>query len=96
MDDAQDGAALPPRWTPRVHRTLARAARLAQDRGHTHVGTEHLLLALLDDESGIAGQVLHRLQMEESIRQALGAIMASPSYRTSSRRRFDDPRPDAP
>lgn len=56
--------------------------------GHTYVGTEHLLLALLEDERGIAGQVLNREGVGESIRQAIEAIMADPSYRTPSQRIF--------
>lgn len=75
-----------PTPTPRFERTIARATQMAQGMGHTYVGTEHLLLALLDDKDGIAGQVLHRVGQGESIRQAIEAILADPRYRTPSRR----------
>jgi ATP-dependent Clp protease ATP-binding subunit ClpC len=66
--------------TPRVQRTLARAEEMARTRGHTYLGTEHLLLALLDDPDGIAGQVLHRDQRGPVLREAVERIMADPSY----------------
>ena len=50
-----------PRWRP----FLVRAGELAEQAGHRHIGTEHLLLALADDPDGIAGQVLDRLGVRE-------------------------------
>jgi len=82
-----EGNELAVRPTPRVKHTLLRAAQLAQERGHSYLGTEHLLLALLDDEDGIAGAVLKRQGGAASIRQELEEIMASPGYQTPSARR---------
>ncbi|MEP6658727.1 MAG: Clp protease N-terminal domain-containing protein [Acidimicrobiales bacterium] len=42
--------------TARSRRVLVRAGELAQQAGHRHIGTEHLLLALADDPDGIAGK----------------------------------------
>jgi hypothetical protein len=51
--------------------------------GLTRIGTEHILLALLDDPD-VAGQVLNRAERGPSIRQEPQAILADPLYRTSS------------
>lgn len=47
-----------PQPTPRLQYVLTRSAQLAAAIGHTHIGTEHLLLGLLWEEKGIASQVL--------------------------------------
>jgi ATP-dependent Clp protease ATP-binding subunit ClpC len=41
-----------PDLTPRTRRVLDLAAREADSMGHSYVGTEHLLLALLRDREG--------------------------------------------
>jgi ClpA/ClpB-like protein len=54
-----------------------RVVRLAQDEaramGHRHVGTEHLMVALVHDEDGIAGRVLRDLGVEAD--RARGAVI---------------------
>jgi ATP-dependent Clp protease ATP-binding subunit ClpC len=57
--------------------TLARAGELARARRHGYLGTEHLLLALLDDPEGIAGGVLHRLGYAAAIRAEVVRIIES-------------------
>ena len=52
--------------TPRMKHTMVRAAELAAARGNAYLGTEHVLLALLDDPEGIAGGVMHRLGLRGS------------------------------
>ena len=74
--------------TPRVNQTIASAALLARAMGHDYLGTEHLLLALLDDHEGIAGQVLNREGNAEGVRRAIEAIIADPAYAMPSRRKF--------
>lgn len=44
--------------TPRVRRLLERAGQEAKELRHTYVGTEHLLLAILRDEDGLASHAL--------------------------------------
>ena len=41
-------------YTPRVRKMLVQAGEEAQKLRHTYVGTEHLLLAMLKDEDGLA------------------------------------------
>lgn len=67
---------------------MARAEELARGMGHAHVGTEHVLLALLEDERGIAGQVLTQEAKPESIRAASEAVLANPRYPVSTSHRF--------
>jgi ATP-dependent Clp protease ATP-binding subunit ClpC len=44
--------------TPRMDRVIKRSQRIARDYGQDYVGTEHLLLAVLEDETGAAAQIL--------------------------------------
>lgn len=46
------------RFTDRARRVLARAGRDAQRFHHGHIGTEHILLSLVQEGSGIAATVL--------------------------------------
>lgn len=69
-----------PRPTPRYQATLAAASRRATDLGHDYVGTEHFLLALLDDTHAVATQVLERFAPATEITSALQRVMASESY----------------
>lgn len=70
--------------TTRMQRTLERAAAISRGNGQTFVGTEHVLLALLDDRDGVAGMVLHRLGLAEGLRRDVAQIMDSDGYRSTS------------
>jgi ATP-dependent Clp protease ATP-binding subunit ClpC len=84
MDQSQSA----PTPTPRVEQTLRAATRLAEARGHLYVGTEHVLLALLDDPDGIAGQVLNAVGPGDALRQAIEVILSSAAYAAGTRRIF--------
>ena len=71
---------LTPVLTPRMKHTLTRAGELARDRGHGYLGTEHMLLALLDDPRGIAGGMIHRLGYAAAIRDEVIRIIESDGY----------------
>lgn len=66
--------------TPRLRRSLKAAAKAAHNRGHSFLGTEHVLLGLLAEPDGIASQVLSRLGVSEQTRDKLEEIMDSPGY----------------
>jgi hypothetical protein len=51
----------PGRWTPAANDALDQAVEQAQRLGHDYVGTEHVVLALVTAERGIAGEVLRGL-----------------------------------
>ena len=70
--------------TPRMKHTMARAHELAAERGHDYLGTEHMLLALIDDPEGIAGGVMHRLGYADRIRDEVVRIIESVGYSTAA------------
>ena len=76
--------------TPRMESTLRRASEIATARGHRYLGTEHMLLAMLDDPDGIAGAVLHRLYAVDKARAELERILASSGYKKTSSKRLGD------
>ena len=69
-----------PTLTPRMKHTLQHAGELARARGHDYLGTEHLILALIDDPHGIAGGVIERLGCAEAIRAEVIRIIESDGY----------------
>jgi ATP-dependent Clp protease ATP-binding subunit ClpA len=70
---------LPP-LTPRVRRSLGRAREIAREYGQDVVGTEHLLLAFLDDRNGVAGMAMHGLGAADALRAEIVRIISSPGY----------------
>ena len=46
------------KFTDKAEKSLNRAVLLAEDLGHTYIGTEHLLLALCEDDSACASMIL--------------------------------------
>lgn len=64
------------RFTKRARRVLTLAQEEAQRFKHNYIGTEHLLLGLIREREGVAGQVLNNLGVEvEQIRQAIEVII---------------------
>ncbi|NSW53850.1 MAG: ATP-dependent Clp protease ATP-binding subunit [Anaerolineae bacterium] len=60
------------KFTPRAKQVLTLAHQEAERANSTTINTEHLLLGLVREESGVAGRVLKELGMEEGrIRQIL-------------------------
>jgi ATP-dependent Clp protease ATP-binding subunit ClpC len=68
--------------TPRMQRTMERAAEISASNGHDFIGTEHVLLALIDDSDGVAGLVIHHLGMAKALRQEVQRIIDSVGYRS--------------
>ncbi len=69
-----------PALTPRMERTLERAGDLARARRHDYLGTEHILLAILEDSAGIAGGVIHRLGFAAAIHDEVIRLIESDGY----------------
>lgn len=82
--------------TPRMQRTMERAAAIARENGQEVVGTEHVLLALLEDRSGIAGGTLHRTGCADVVRAEVVRIITSDGYKTPTYRHSPDRSGDAP
>jgi ATP-dependent Clp protease ATP-binding subunit ClpA len=66
--------------TPRTKHTLDEAARIARACGHGYIGTEHLMLALLEDPDGIGGGSAHQLGVAQSLRDEILRIIESDDY----------------
>lgn len=58
-------------WTPRAWRTLEEAISVAQELGEAYIGTEHLLLALLNLPGGIATNALSELINRDALRDTI-------------------------
>ncbi len=62
--------------TPAAKRVIQNAQREAVALGHGWVGTEHILLALLREQEGLAAQVLRKLGLEiESAREQVLSLL---------------------
>jgi ATP-dependent Clp protease ATP-binding subunit ClpA len=68
-----------------MRRSLHRAHEIARENGQEVVGTEHVVLAFLDDERGIAGSTLHSLGVAAALRAEVVRIITSVGYRTPTR-----------
>jgi protein-arginine kinase activator protein McsA len=63
--------------TPRTKKVLEYAKQEARTMGHRNIGTEHLLLGLLREPEGVAGQVLANVGLNvEDVRQAVRNLVA--------------------
>ena len=63
------------RFTQRARRVLSLAHQEAERARQNSIGTEHLLLGLMDEEGGVAGRVLRELGMSsDRVREVIGRI----------------------
>jgi ATPases with chaperone activity, ATP-binding subunit len=60
-------------WTPRFKKVIELSYMSAQQLGHGYIGTEHLLLGLLEEGQGIAAQVLQ--EMGISLENVRGKVL---------------------
>ncbi len=79
---------LPPEipFTPRVKRIFETALNEARQLGHNYIGTEHILLGLIQDDEGVAGKVLQNLGIDRQrvrtqVIRAVGEVAAVPGGR---------------
>jgi ATP-dependent Clp protease ATP-binding subunit ClpA len=68
-----------------MRRSLQRAQVIARENGQDVVGTEHVLLAFLEDRSGIAGMVLHSVGSAGLVRAEVVHIITNEGYKTPTR-----------
>ena len=69
-----------PSPTPRYRTALDTAAGLARDMGHSHVGVEHLFLAIIRDRDAVPTQALARMIDPDQVEASLREVITSPSY----------------
>jgi ATP-dependent Clp protease ATP-binding subunit ClpA len=71
------------RFTPRARQAVALAEQAARDVPHSYVGTEHVLLGVIDQGDNLGVKVLQSLDIEvEDLRGELTASMGPPSQET--------------
>src|SRR5215467_5197786 len=83
----QGGAGMYPfeRFTERAKKVLTLAQEEAAEARHTYIGTEHLLLAMLRVEDGLAFQALAALGVElDATREAVRKILSRAPMHTTS------------
>ncbi len=74
------GQGLFSRFTPRASRILELADQAAREVPHHSIGTEHVLLGVIDEGSGLAIRVLTSLDIEvDDLRAELTASMPAPT-----------------
>lgn len=70
------------RFTQRARRVLSLAHQEAERMRQNVIGTEHLLLGLIEEEGGVAGRVLRELGLEpERVREMVEKISGFGQYR---------------
>jgi len=70
------------RFTQRARRVLTYAQEEAERLNHNYIGTEHLLLGLMREESGVAGRVLRALNVQPNHVIELVERITGPGRRT--------------
>jgi ATP-dependent Clp protease ATP-binding subunit ClpC len=66
------------RFTQRARRVLSLAHQEAEHSRNNNIGTEHLLLGLMDEEGGVAGRVLRELGMtSDRVREVIRRVSSS-------------------
>lgn len=63
------------RFTDRARKVFSLANEEAKRRNHEHIGTEHVLLGLLNEGSGVGAYVLKSLQIDfDAVRHQVGLL----------------------
>jgi ATP-dependent Clp protease ATP-binding subunit ClpA len=77
------------RFTPRARTAVAQARAVAKEHGHSFVGTEHVLLGILDEGGNLAVKVLQSLDIElDDLRRELEGSMSPASKKAKGSPRF--------
>ena len=77
------------RFTPRARKAVERARSIAVDHDHNYVGTEHVLLGMLDEDGNLALKVLQSMDIElADLRAELEASMGPASKKKKDTPRF--------
>lgn len=70
------------RFTQRARRVLSLAHQEAERMRHNYIGTEHLLLGLIEEDGGVAGRVLRELGLEpERVQEMVERLTGIGQYR---------------
>jgi len=70
------------RFTQRARRVLSLAHQEAERMRHNYIGTEHLLLGLIEEDGGVAGRVLRELGLEpQRVQEMIERLVGFGQYR---------------
>src|SRR5690625_158428 len=77
-------------YTPRAKKVVELSQDEARKRGHPYVGTEHILVGLIREGEGVAGRVLHNLDVNltkarQQVLQLLGSNESQGSHQSRGR-----------
>lgn len=74
-------------FTPRAKRVLELSLEQARELGHNYIGTEHLLLGLVQEKEGVGVRVLENLGVDLSVvkPQVIKMLEKTPKVPTSSK-----------
>jgi ATP-dependent Clp protease ATP-binding subunit ClpA len=73
-----------PAPTPRYRNTIRTATEIALEMGHSHIGVEHLFLAIIRDPDAIPTGQLAAFADVPDIESKLLDVINSPEYNTTS------------
>ena len=80
-------------YTKQAANAVRYAAKKAKEMKHPYIGTEHLLLGLREEFSGVAGQVLAQNGVEtEKIMQLMDELIAPREEMPASQKPKESPR----
>ena len=80
-------------YTDKAKSALALAAKAARTMGQNYIGTEHILLGLLRQQTGVAAQVLLAGGVEENeVMDLIRDLIAPPNYLELKEREGYSPR----
>lgn len=59
------------KFTNKAEQALARALKIAEELGHSYIGTEHFLIALCEDDNSVSGYIMRKagIEREKLLRQ---------------------------
>ena len=80
-------------YTKQAENAIRYAAKKAKEMQHPYIGTEHLLLGLRNEYSGVAGQILARNGVEEeNIYRLMDELIVPQTDALAKRRPAESPR----
>tara|TARA_B100001778_G_scaffold334986_1_gene350440 strand:+ start:12208 stop:12804 length:597 start_codon:yes stop_codon:yes gene_type:complete len=76
--------------TPRAKKVIEFAVKNARELGHDYVGTEHILLGLIDEKDGVAGQIILNMGLtHETARADIMNLLAQDDPRDSDEEKIN-------
>lgn len=75
-EEAKKGDTVELTISPRIKNVMELAFRASQELGHSYIGPEHLLVGLVEEEDGMAGDLLRKYGLtSESVRQKIVKVV---------------------